>query len=52
MGVPSVALAKQVDVLDDSGDLDSLSGAGLAGLFFRSIDDLITDLNGEVVDET
>ncbi len=42
VGVPSVALDKQVDVLDDSGDLDSLTGAGSLDWFFRAIDDLIT----------
>lgn len=51
VGSPPVALVKEVDVLDDGGSLDSLTGAGSLDWFFRSIDDLVTDLNGEVIDE-
>jgi hypothetical protein len=45
-------LTAGTSVKDDNGQLDELTG-GLGALdwFFRDLTDLITDLNGEVIDE-
>lgn len=51
VGPQTVALGRQVEVLSDGNNLDSLTGGGSLDWFFRSIDDLITDLNGEVAEE-
>jgi ELWxxDGT repeat protein len=52
VGPDSIALTAGTSVKDDNGQLDELTG-GLGALdwFFRDLTDLITDLNGEVIDE-
>lgn len=52
VGPSSIALKAGTSVKDDNGQLDELTG-GLVALdwFFRDLTDLVTDLNGEVIDE-
>jgi Ca2+-binding RTX toxin-like protein len=51
VGSPSVSLSATNNVLDDSGDDDSLTGGSGTDWYFQAIDDVITDLlAGELTD--
>jgi Ca2+-binding RTX toxin-like protein len=50
-GSPAVSLEAQVNVLNDSGDNDTLTGGTGTDWYFRAVDDVITDLvAGEEID--
>lgn len=51
VGATSIALSAGITVTDDNGVLDELIGGEALDWFFRDLTDLITDLNGEVIDE-
>jgi ELWxxDGT repeat protein len=51
VGPNSIALTAGTSVNDDNGELDELSGNAALDWFFRDLTDLVTDLNGEVIDE-
>ena len=52
VGPKPIALTSGTSVKDDNGQLDELTGGSAAlDWFFRDLTDLITDLNGEVIDE-
>ncbi len=51
VGVPPLSLQATVNVLDDAGELDELSGGLDNDWFFRDISDFISDLTGEVIDD-
>jgi Ca2+-binding RTX toxin-like protein len=52
VGPKPIALTAGTSVKDDNGQLDELTGgSGALDWFFRDLTDLITDLNGEVIDE-
>lgn len=51
VGAPMVSLKKNVNVLNDAGEDDSLNGGTGTDWYFRAIDDVISDLvSGELVD--
>jgi Ca2+-binding RTX toxin-like protein len=51
VGSPAVSLKTTINVLNDAGDDDSLTGGANSDWFFRALDDVITDLfAGEVQD--
>jgi Ca2+-binding RTX toxin-like protein len=51
VGNPQTSLSKKVNVLNDTGDDDSLSGGAGTDWYFRAVDDAIADLfAGEVID--
>ncbi len=51
VGAPPVSLQATVNVLDDAGELDELTGGLDNDWYFRDLSDFITDLTGEVIDE-
>jgi Ca2+-binding RTX toxin-like protein len=44
VGSPTVSLKARVNVLDDSGDVDSLTGGSGSDWYFKAIDEVIADL--------
>jgi len=51
VGSPTVSLKGKIDVLDDDGEDDALTGGSETDWFFKALDDVITDLFGvEVTD--
>ncbi len=51
VGSPAVSLKATINVLNDAGEDDSLTGGGHADWYFRAVDDAITDLfAGELID--
>ena len=51
VGNPVVSLKARINVLNDAGEDDSLTGGGNSDWFFRAVDDVITDLlTGESLD--
>ena len=52
VGVPAVSLKAKMDVLNDAGEDDVLTGGDGTDWFFKALDDVITDLfAGELIDE-
>ena len=51
VGTSGAALNASIDVLDDAGSLDQLTGEANFDWFFKDATDAILDLNGEVVEE-
>ncbi len=51
VGASGAALEPLVDVLDDGGSLDQLSGEAALDWFFKDAADVVLDLNGEVIEE-
>jgi hypothetical protein len=50
VGSPAVSLKATINVLNDAGEDDSLTGGGHADWYFRAVDDAITDLfAGELI---
>ena len=51
VGVPAVSLKRTINVLNDAGEDDSLTGGAGTDWFFRALDDVITDIfAGETID--
>ena len=51
VGNPFVSLKTTINVLNDAGENDSITGGANSDWFFRALDDVITDLfAGEIVD--
>ncbi|MFO1000418.1 MAG: M10 family metallopeptidase C-terminal domain-containing protein, partial [Planctomycetaceae bacterium] len=51
VGSPAVSLKATINVLNDSGEDDALTGGTGTDWYFRAVDDVITDLiNGEITD--
>ncbi len=51
VGSPAVSLKTTIDVLNDAGEDDSLTGGANSDWYFRALDDVITDLfAGEIQD--
>ncbi|MFO0999273.1 MAG: calcium-binding protein [Planctomycetaceae bacterium] len=51
VGSPAVSLKTTIDVLNDAGEDDSLTGGANSDWFFRAFDDVIIDLSaGEILD--
>ena len=49
VGSPSVSLQTTINVLNDAGEDDLMTGGGNSDWFFRALDDVITDLIAEEV---
>lgn len=51
VGSPAVSLKAKINVLNDAGEDDSLTGGANSDWYFRAVDDAITDLfTGEIID--
>ena len=51
VGSPAVSLKAKINVLNDAGENDSVSGGANSDWYFRAVDDAITDLfAGEIID--
>jgi Ca2+-binding RTX toxin-like protein len=51
VGSPVVSLKTTIDVLNDAGEDDSLTGGANSDWFFRALDDVVTDLfAGEILE--
>ncbi len=51
VGSPTVSLKAQINVLNDAGEDDLLTGGSETDWYFKAVDDVITDLfGGEIID--
>ena len=51
VGAPAVSLKATINVLNDAGDDDVLTGGADSDWYFRAVDDVIIDLaGGEIID--